>query len=191
MIRRPPRSTRTDTLFPYTTLFRSGLPPFRSRRPDRFQAPDLRGFRREHGDIASSSRLNMPSQNGKAQPMTTLAQCRACLAPDPYLFLPMGDHPPAQAFIRSGDVAKDQPAFPLNTQVCLECGLIQVADQIPPDYFRHYLYVPSGAATMHTHFRGLAEVVTEKAHGGLVIDIGCNDGLRLVDRKRTRLTSSH
>src|SRR3546814_2896614 len=26
MIRRPPRSTRTDTLFPYTTLFRSILP---------------------------------------------------------------------------------------------------------------------------------------------------------------------
>src|SRR3546814_4818044 len=29
MIRRPPRSTRTNTLFPYTTLFRSvGLPLF-------------------------------------------------------------------------------------------------------------------------------------------------------------------
>src|SRR3546814_1973489 len=27
MIRRPPRSTRTDTLFPYTTLFRSTLVP--------------------------------------------------------------------------------------------------------------------------------------------------------------------
>src|SRR3546814_13098521 len=27
MIRRPPRSTRTDTLFPYTTLFRSVSPP--------------------------------------------------------------------------------------------------------------------------------------------------------------------
>src|SRR3546814_15104578 len=26
MIRRPPRSTRTDTLFPYTTLFRSETP---------------------------------------------------------------------------------------------------------------------------------------------------------------------
>src|SRR3546814_5573063 len=26
MIRRPPRSTRTDTLFPYTTLFRSVIP---------------------------------------------------------------------------------------------------------------------------------------------------------------------
>src|SRR3546814_21147590 len=31
MIRRPPRSTRTDTLFPYTTLFRS--PPSQTRRP--------------------------------------------------------------------------------------------------------------------------------------------------------------
>src|SRR3546814_6414023 len=29
MIRRPPRSTRTDTLFPYTTLFRSAADPAR------------------------------------------------------------------------------------------------------------------------------------------------------------------
>src|SRR3546814_5679950 len=27
MLRRPPRATRTDTLFPYTTLFRSRAPP--------------------------------------------------------------------------------------------------------------------------------------------------------------------
>src|SRR3546814_13890834 len=32
MIRRPPRSTRTDTLFPYTTLFRSYCPPLEFRR---------------------------------------------------------------------------------------------------------------------------------------------------------------
>src|SRR3546814_1652341 len=31
MIRRPPRSTRTDTLFPYTTLFRSQPEPSRTR----------------------------------------------------------------------------------------------------------------------------------------------------------------
>src|SRR3546814_13160671 len=33
MIRRPPRSTRTDTLFPYTTLFRSIASPPRRRGP--------------------------------------------------------------------------------------------------------------------------------------------------------------
>src|SRR3546814_1315437 len=32
MIRRPPRSTRTDTLFPYTTLFRSFLQASIDRR---------------------------------------------------------------------------------------------------------------------------------------------------------------
>src|SRR3546814_4817075 len=40
MIRRPPRSTRTDTLFPYTTLFRSyaylkSLPPEDPKSVDR------------------------------------------------------------------------------------------------------------------------------------------------------------
>src|SRR3546814_12261914 len=32
MIRRPPRSTRTDTLFPYTTLFRSIAAHYRWRK---------------------------------------------------------------------------------------------------------------------------------------------------------------
>src|SRR3546814_10939427 len=35
MIRRPPRSTRTDTLFPYTTLFRSGDAGKRQGQPRR------------------------------------------------------------------------------------------------------------------------------------------------------------
>src|SRR3546814_15089611 len=35
MIRRPPRSTRTDTLFPYTTLFRSYGPGIAAYRDDR------------------------------------------------------------------------------------------------------------------------------------------------------------
>src|SRR3546814_3990437 len=38
MIRRPPRSTRTDTLFPYTTLFRSQLNQ-RQRRQSAFLVP--------------------------------------------------------------------------------------------------------------------------------------------------------
>src|SRR3546814_5394538 len=43
MIRRPPRSTRTDTLFPYTTLFRSPVPDVRSLR----MGPDEELNRRE------------------------------------------------------------------------------------------------------------------------------------------------
>ncbi|UVO51695.1 class I SAM-dependent methyltransferase [Sphingomonas sp. SUN019] len=108
-----------------------------------------------------------------------LHECRACLAPKPYLFLPMGDHPPANMFVRAAELAEVQPSFALNTQACLHCGLIQVADQIPADFFRHYLYVPSGADTMHTHFGAFAEVLTKEAEGGLIVDIGANDGLLL------------
>src|SRR3546814_1641287 len=38
MKRRPPRSTRTDTLFPYTTLFRSHPPGAIEQQFDRFVA---------------------------------------------------------------------------------------------------------------------------------------------------------
>src|SRR3546814_19455201 len=43
MIRRPPRSTRTDTLFPYTTLFRSHELPFPRAQ---FGRPGSRGSQR-------------------------------------------------------------------------------------------------------------------------------------------------
>src|SRR3546814_9455936 len=43
MIRRPPRSTRTDTLFPYTTLFRSRHFPFRKVRACFPMLDEIRG----------------------------------------------------------------------------------------------------------------------------------------------------
>src|SRR3546814_13084898 len=43
MIRRPPRSTRTDTLFPYTTLFRSWDPSWPKAMNDRYWQVGLRG----------------------------------------------------------------------------------------------------------------------------------------------------
>src|SRR3546814_9909025 len=45
MIRRPPRSTRTDTLFPYTTLFRS----VEGDTVPRLVAGEHRVHRAEHG----------------------------------------------------------------------------------------------------------------------------------------------
>jgi SAM-dependent methyltransferase len=112
--------------------------------------------------------------------MERLTICRACLTPEPYLFLPLGNHAPAQMLIRLEDLSKAQPAYALNAQVCLKCGLIAVADQIPPDFFRHYLYVPSGAVTMHTHFQDFSKILSKEAGAtGLIVDIGCNDGLLL------------
>src|SRR3546814_10857429 len=52
MIRRPPRSTRTDTLFPYTTLFRSQVQLDRSVRLHRVGVGDRVG-----GQLIEAHRL--------------------------------------------------------------------------------------------------------------------------------------
>src|SRR3546814_16383943 len=72
MIRRPPRSTRTDTLFPYTTLFRSdssaGLfPQLRARVRHLLQRREDRGAGRARGadpDAWSGERRGGPSHGG-------------------------------------------------------------------------------------------------------------------------------
>src|SRR3546814_4702803 len=45
MIRRPPRSTRTDTLFPYTTLFRSARDRQKGESQGQARARGCRGTR--------------------------------------------------------------------------------------------------------------------------------------------------
>src|SRR3546814_4900238 len=66
MIRPPPRSTRTDTLFPYTTLFRSRRAWQVSRRDER-----LGSARAENGDgpqgLSGLVPQSLPCQPGFAR----------------------------------------------------------------------------------------------------------------------------
>src|SRR3546814_17087004 len=62
MRRRPPRSTRTDTLFPYTTLFRSAVDLAVEQRERRTEADPrirLRGFENAAGVINPPCRAAM------------------------------------------------------------------------------------------------------------------------------------
>lgn len=111
----------------------------------------------------------------------TMTTCRACKRENLYLFLPLGMHPPANAFVRPGETAGER-SFPLDTYACLNCGLVEVPDQIPPDFFRNYLYVPSASEAMHAHFAELARTLKGRCllkPDDLAVDIGCNDGLLL------------
>src|SRR3546814_18063419 len=53
MIRRPPRSTRTDTLFPYTTLFRSFNSRIYRSNSMAFVLPELPYAKNAFGDVIS------------------------------------------------------------------------------------------------------------------------------------------
>src|SRR3546814_12648787 len=58
MIRRPPRSTRTDTRFPYTTLFRSSPPGVDFTFSSAHQQ-----IKREPGQRPAGERANMAAPN--------------------------------------------------------------------------------------------------------------------------------
>src|SRR3546814_18418810 len=70
MIRRPPRSTRTDTLFPYTTLFRSP-DPHEAGEPRRCVERQRRGEGTgvdETKDCDRSAASARPAMDGRSVP---------------------------------------------------------------------------------------------------------------------------
>src|SRR3546814_9626948 len=74
MIRRPPRSTRTDTLFPYTTLFRS-------------LAVEIAGWIEEVGfqQTARDTQRRPHADRGDTRPIAIAAidTCRHCIDAEP------------------------------------------------------------------------------------------------------------
>src|SRR3546814_7553339 len=85
MIRRPPRSTRTDTLFPYTTLFRSR----RSQRRQLFAEPEQSGRRlgillaqpldELHGEAVGSAAARSEEHTSELQSLMRISYAVFCL----------------------------------------------------------------------------------------------------------------
>src|SRR3546814_20289215 len=109
MIRRPPRSTRTDTLFPYTTLFRSRLADGRPlqgldvRLQPRRLGPRAPGLRRLGGRLQKRLQLIV---RDSARIELRLARDR--LGEQPAVVLAGGLHPPEAAAVRRGDLGLER-----------------------------------------------------------------------------------
>src|SRR3546814_10912718 len=71
MIRRPPRSTRTDTLFPYTTLFRAPKPVSPDFSAGRRKETGANGSR---GDDMNARPLVLLQQAGRSEEHTSELQ---------------------------------------------------------------------------------------------------------------------
>src|SRR3546814_10621611 len=80
MIRRPPRSTRTDTLFPYTTLFRSG------DNAQEGKASKPRDRAEDQQDEKKAGRIESQNQLGKVPQRTDTGganrECHCSKCPD-------------------------------------------------------------------------------------------------------------
>src|SRR3546814_5013052 len=108
MIRRPPRSTRTDTLFPYTTLFRS-------------QA-DADGGDRRHGYAGRRGRLCGAHPSG---PASAFRQLRGT---GPGRF--RSDRPRGRSGRGGGRIRPDQPLSP---QEGGRAGTVRPFGQLPEE----------------------------------------------------------
>src|SRR3546814_6561442 len=108
MIRRPPRSTRTDTLFPYTTLFRS-----RYRCPGRQFHRGCEGASERHGSIKVGG-----VSDGETWDETRLSReyilSRVSYNPETGIFVWVSSPRPGWAGRRAGFV-KDRKSTRLNS----------------------------------------------------------------------------
>lgn len=106
--------------------------------------------------------------------------CRACGERSLRLFLPLGNQPLANSFLKSPGEFADEQFFPLDTHFCESCSLVQIPDVVDPEVlFRHYLYVTGTSETIALHNRGYAKSVTEMQRltsDDLVIEVASNDG---------------
>src|SRR3546814_3428941 len=75
MIRRPPRSTRTDTLFPYTTLFRS----WRTCIVGVYRSPAAQPGRRQPAAIHQGQRHRSEEHTSELQSLMRISYAVFCL----------------------------------------------------------------------------------------------------------------
>jgi hypothetical protein len=106
--------------------------------------------------------------------------CRICESGRLELVLSLGPQPLANAFLSGPEEFSAERRFPLDTLICAECGLVQIADVIDPEVlFGHYLYVTGTSETIAEHNRRYAATVRELLSLGprdLVVEVASNDG---------------
>jgi SAM-dependent methyltransferase len=110
--------------------------------------------------------------------------CRLCGSADLSLVLGLTPTPPANAFVPETELGAEQAVYPLDVYFCNDCAHVQLLDVVDPKVlFENYVYVSGTSPVFVKHFDDYAAAVVERyqpvAAGGLVVDIGSNDGTLL------------
>jgi SAM-dependent methyltransferase len=109
--------------------------------------------------------------------------CRSCSSTRGRLVLDLGLQPLANNLLRPGDLASEEPRFPLRLAVCHECWMLQITDIVPPvSLFSEYLYFSSVSDALLAHAAAAAETHRREAglhERSLVVEVASNDGYLL------------
>lgn len=112
-----------------------------------------------------------------------MLECRACQRKTLNLFLSLGQMPLVNRFIEPEALSCDEKRYPLDVAFCHNCGMVQLADVVPPtEMFSDYLYFTGASEPMRQHFLSMVTEILESvgaSEGDLVVDVGSNDGTLL------------
>lgn len=121
----------------------------------------------------------------EAEEFSRVTECRVCKSRDCYEVLDLGHHPLADTFLSKEQLSEPEVRYPLRTQACPNCGLMQTEFVVSARtrYQKNpYSYESSSSLTAISHFSGLAQRVSSflnvRKHS-LVVDIGSNVGTLL------------
>lgn len=109
--------------------------------------------------------------------------CRLCGGKRLESALKLVPTPVGDAYVPAERVKEDQESFPLELFLCGECGASQLLDVVNPEIlYGNYIYETSISLGLSEHFQKYADEVLnyiKPPSGGLVVDIGSNDGTLL------------
>ena len=109
--------------------------------------------------------------------------CRLCDSPKLELVVPVAPTTVAEKYLTEDQLDQEQQRFPLDLYMCQDCGHVQILDVIDPKYlFDDYTFLTSNTKGLIESFEEYTEDVVRRFSpnpGGMVIDIGSNDGTLL------------
>ncbi|NOY81739.1 MAG: class I SAM-dependent methyltransferase [Kiritimatiellaeota bacterium] len=110
-------------------------------------------------------------------------RCRSCGSTECRLIVDLGDQPLANNLLRTVDLDRPEPCFPLRLLLCTDCWLLQLAHTVPPvELFSEYVYYSSFSETMLAHAKSAVEEYRTRFQlngESFVVEIASNDGYLL------------
>ena len=109
--------------------------------------------------------------------------CRLCGSKKIESVLKLSSTPPADSFLSEERLNSPQEKIPLELYLCKDCGNTQIGHVIDgEEVYLNYIYETSSTLGLGEHFKDCAADIMNKfkpRKGGLVLDIGSNDGILL------------
>ena len=114
--------------------------------------------------------------------------CRLCKSKNLSKALVLTPTPPADSYLAKKELSKKLKKIPLTIMLCKDCGHAQLSHVInAKQVYLNYIYETASTLGLDNHFRICANEIYKSYRpkkGGLVIDIGSNDGILLYFLKK-------